>query len=395
MTYLYETPDPSIHGVLLPELEEDYEFDFGIFFMDMDDDVRIPETLRHRPPLPNSSDYGYGVEFLSKFSAARDERYDPPSEQQRRIDEAVFKVGSPQKAERKPFTALYQEYWQDDMDNEEELEFSSKSFLQIPNNPNVAYKSGNYLLSKAPGRQVHLTCHRTRWVIYKEGQYITANESIALHNAAKQGLPVPRIFCRERLYASFDGDEDIYSIKMSYIAGQPLTKTWVTLTHEERVDVFTQVRNMLLRLTVPEEAPGFIGSCDGEDIRDSRIAKTHFGPICRNEREFNNYLISTIAAAPDSVKKTYRRKLNKRRHRIVFCHGDLSPDNIIVDEHMRVVGLLDWEDAGYYPECWENIKFYSRPSMVSGWHEYGKYLLPNVFEEEVNDFLEVRKYQLA
>lgn len=238
-----------------------------------------------------------------------------------------------------------------------------------------------------------MTCHRTRWVIYKEGQYISANEGIALHHARKQGLPVPRIFCREKLYANFQGDDDIFSIKMSYIAGRTLTKTWVTLTHEEKVNVFTQVRNMLLHLRIPEEAPSFIGGCDGDEIRDSRIAKTYFAPACRNEKEFNKYLMSTISAAPAAVKRDYQRKLNKKTHRIVFCHGDLSPDNIIVDEHMRVIGLLDWEDAGYYPECWENIKFYSRPAMVNEWHEYGKYLLPNVFEDEVRDFLEVRKYQ--
>lgn len=249
-------------------------------------------------------------------------------------------------------------------------------------------------MSRAPGRQVHLTCHRRRWVVYKEGQYITANEAVALRNAGRQGLPVPRVFCREKLYASFQGDQDIYSIKMSFIPGQPLTRSWNTLTHEERIDVFTQVRNMLLRLTIPEEAPNFIGSCDGEDIRDSRILNTHFGKICRNEKEFNRYLVSTISDAPSSVRRDYARKLNQRRHRIVFCHGDLSPDNIIVDSYMRVVGLLDWEDAGYYPECWENIKFYSRPPMVPGWHEYGRYILPNTFEEEVNDFLEVQKYQL-
>ena len=253
---------------------------------------------------------------------------------------------------------------------------------------------GNYLLSRAPGRQVHLTCHRRRWVIYKEGQYITANESVALHNAAKQGLPVPRVFCRERLYAAFDGDEDIYSIKMSYIAGTTLTKIWNTLTHEEIIDVLTQVRNMLLHLTIPEEAPKFIGSCDGEDLRDSRTEHTHFGPICKNEREFNKYLVSTISEAPATIRRDYARKLNQRKHRIVFCHGDLAPDNIILDEHMRVIGLLDWEDAGYYPEYWENIKFYSRPPMVRSWHEYGKYILPNMYEEEVNDFLEVQKYQV-
>lgn len=123
MTYLYDTPDPSLHGVLLPELEEDLEFDFGIFYMD---EIKPPETLRHRPELPDASDFGFGVCLLGKFPQARDERHDPPSEPQRRADEAIFRVGSPQKTERKPFTALYQEYWQDNMDNEEELEFASE-----------------------------------------------------------------------------------------------------------------------------------------------------------------------------------------------------------------------------------------------------------------------------
>ncbi|KAJ4147332.1 hypothetical protein LMH87_001863 [Akanthomyces muscarius] len=333
MTYLYETPDPTIHGILLPQLDNNLEFDFGIFFMDDMDDVKVPETLRHRPPLPEIRDYGHGIELI---------------------------VGSPQKLERKPFAALYQEYWQDNMDNDvdEELEFSS-----------------SYLLSRAPGRQVNLACHRTRWVVYKEGQFVSSNESVALRNAGQQGLPVPKVFCRERLYAA--GGEDIYSIKMSYIAGQALTRIWVTLTHEERIDVFTQVRNMLLHLSIPDSAPKVIGSCDGLDIRDSRLAKTHFGPI-----------------SPVTIRRDYLRKLNQKRHRVVFCHCDLSPDNIIVNEHMQVIGLLDWEDAGYYPEYWENFKFYSRPEMVNGWHEYGKYILPHIFDEEVKDFMEVRKYQL-
>ncbi|KAM3545439.1 hypothetical protein ARSEF1564_001601 [Beauveria bassiana] len=385
MTYLYDTPDPTIHGILLPQLDDDLEFDFGIFYMDDMDDmdtIKIPETLRHRPPLPITRDYGLGIELIGKPVQCRDERNDHPSEPQRRMDEAVFKVGSPQKLERKPFSALYQEYWQDNMDNDndEELEFSRLTM------------QGNYLLSRAPGRQVNLACHRTRWVVYKEGQFITSNESIALRNAGEQGLPVPKIFCRERLYSV--GSEDIYSIKMSYIAGRSLTKIWVTLTHEERIDVFKQVRVMLLRLTVPENAPKFIGSCDGLDIRDSRLAKTHFGPICKTEKDFNKYLVSTISTAPVNIRRDYLRKLNQKRHRIVFCHGDLSPDNIIVNEYMQVIGLLDWEDAGYYPEYWENIKFYSRPEMVNGWHEYGKYILPHAYDEEVKDFLQIRQYQL-
>lgn len=180
---------------------------------------------------------------------------------------------------------------------------------------------------------------------------------------------------------------------MSYIPGRPLTKTWVTLTHDEKIDIMAQVRNMLLHLTIPDEAPNMIGSCDGLEIRDSRIVNTHFAPVCHDEREFNKWMVTTIASAPPDVRRDYHRKLNSRKHRIVFCHGDLSPDNIIINEYLKVVGLIDWEDAGYYPEYWENLKFYGRPAMVPEWHKYGKYILPSRYDDEVHEYLEVQQYQ--
>ncbi|KAL4937125.1 hypothetical protein BDV06DRAFT_216137 [Aspergillus oleicola] len=46
--------------------------------------------------------------------------------------------------------------------------------------------------------------------------------------------------------------------------------------------------------------------------------------------------------------------------RIVFTHGDLRRDNIIVEmaeDHSYVVtGLIDWEYSGFYPEYYEAAK---------------------------------------
>ncbi|RJE24597.1 Phosphotransferase enzyme family [Aspergillus sclerotialis] len=45
---------------------------------------------------------------------------------------------------------------------------------------------------------------------------------------------------------------------------------------------------------------------------------------------------------------------------IVFTHGDLRPDNIVVDmgngSEWIVTGLLDWEYSGFYPEYYEAVK---------------------------------------
>ena len=41
---------------------------------------------------------------------------------------------------------------------------------------------------------------------------------------------------------------------------------------------------------------------------------------------------------------------------IVFTHGDLGPQNIMV-ENGHISGIVDWEQAGWYPEYWERESY--------------------------------------
>ncbi|OAA64973.1 Aminoglycoside phosphotransferase [Cordyceps fumosorosea ARSEF 2679] len=44
---------------------------------------------------------------------------------------------------------------------------------------------------------------------------------------------------------------------------------------------------------------------------------------------------------------------------LVFCHGDLSAHNVIVDpETLKVKAIIDWEHAGFYPKEFEGLYFY-------------------------------------
>ena len=48
---------------------------------------------------------------------------------------------------------------------------------------------------------------------------------------------------------------------------------------------------------------------------------------------------------------------HRRQHPLVFTHNDLFPRNIMVDEPTgRVLAILDWESAGWFPEHWEYCK---------------------------------------
>lgn len=46
----------------------------------------------------------------------------------------------------------------------------------------------------------------------------------------------------------------------------------------------------------------------------------------------------------------------RSQHRIVFTHGDFNLRNVLVTSDGRFSGLVDWENAGWYPEHWEYTK---------------------------------------
>jgi Ser/Thr protein kinase RdoA (MazF antagonist) len=46
---------------------------------------------------------------------------------------------------------------------------------------------------------------------------------------------------------------------------------------------------------------------------------------------------------------------------LVFCHNDLSANNVIVDpETLNIRAIIDWEYSGFFPAEFE-ARFYTRP----------------------------------
>ena len=57
----------------------------------------------------------------------------------------------------------------------------------------------------------------------------------------------------------------------------------------------------------------------------------------------------------------------KDNHSIVFSHGDMHAHNILIQDG-HVVGILDWEMAGWYPEYWEWCKaLWAENWEMEGW----------------------------
>jgi hypothetical protein len=104
----------------------------------------------------------------------------------------------------------------------------------------------------------------------------------------------------------------------------------------------------------------FIGSVDGFVCNDQIFANRAFkyGPY-EGEEAFRAGIAKSLRAcdanpAWTEVAISFVQAMPKH-DRIVLTHGDLVPRNILV-RNGNVVGIVDWEMAGFYPEYWEYVK---------------------------------------
>ncbi|KIY46410.1 kinase-like protein [Fistulina hepatica ATCC 64428] len=166
-------------------------------------------------------------------------------------------------------------------------------------------------------------------------------------------IPVPRII------ASARGHGHCFML-MTRVKGFNLEHVWETLTNEERSMIVSQLRAFIAELRTLSPPPcvpeGAISSLYHQPVHDIRFASIKpCGPF-PSEGSFNDFLIqeaSSFVWRPE--ERAIIRSQLRHDHRIVFTHGDLTPRNILV-QGGKVVAVIDWEDAGWFPEHWEVIK---------------------------------------
>ncbi|KAL4244585.1 Protein kinase-like domain superfamily protein [Abortiporus biennis] len=187
-------------------------------------------------------------------------------------------------------------------------------------------------------------------VVIKLDPIISTQESdIMRFVRSKTRIPVPRILLSTK-------DETRYYMLMTRAGGVSLECTWPTLTPSQRNNVIEQLRSYIAQLrSIPHSHPGTICSIDFGPCRDGRVASAEaFGPF-KDEAAFNDYLIDVAEMWMDPSMLPEIRSRMKNDHSIVFTHGDLAPRNIMVKGD-RITGIIDWENAGWYPEHWEYVK---------------------------------------
>ncbi|KAF2757104.1 kinase-like protein [Pseudovirgaria hyperparasitica] len=213
-------------------------------------------------------------------------------------------------------------------------------------------------------------------VVLKKGRRLKLDEKYALEFAAHINLPVPQVYNAQK-----DSGEGETSLWMEYIHGDRLDLVWPSMTECEKDHICNQLREILETMRSAPSTNRRIGSCSDGSARDLRQYSDYSGGPFLDEASFNLFYCDLVQTTPSPVLEALHQQL-RTDHRIVFSHCDLSQHNILV-KNGKITGLLDWEYAGWYPEHWEYIKLFDRPSKHVDWKNRARQIFPQSYSLEL------------
>ncbi|RMZ90941.1 hypothetical protein DV736_g1833, partial [Chaetothyriales sp. CBS 134916] len=186
------------------------------------------------------------------------------------------------------------------------------------------------------------------WCV-KYGQLVSLSEAASMRFIAEHtSVPVPRVICAFTRHG-------ITYIVMERIDGEIIGKGWLNRSAESQSKILSQVKQMIKEIRAIPPPPGQgVANVDGGPVYDGRLPgpSQYFGPF-RNIEEFHRKLRTGMDYNPGNDPKLNELvDLHGGSWPLVFTHGDLSSLNILARGD-KVVGIVDWETAGWFPAYWE------------------------------------------
>lgn len=163
----------------------------------------------------------------------------------------------------------------------------------------------------------------------------------------------------------------------SYLPGQRLTEVWPHLGVQEKGSMMAELELILYKLrsiNCPPNQP--LGGVAGEGCKDlRRHVRRNSSPIY-TAADHDNFLFSNVRFGSDIYITLLRSLATDGAGEICLCHGDIRPDNILVqqgeDGIYTLCGLVDWEFSGFYPSHYESTKATNclGTNETSDWYGY-------------------------
>lgn len=221
----------------------------------------------------------------------------------------------------------------------------------------------------------------SRRLLVKTGSDVRLAEAATMRFIAKNtNIPVPKVL------SAFARKGNAY-IVMEKVQGQELAKIWHHISDQTRAGLLDQLRQMVDELRALQPPTEFaVGTCIGGSLQDFRQSRApppvRFGPF-KTIQDFHSWLRDGLKQGQaENMEQAELSEVNEIIARQegpwpppVFTHGDLNPSNILVRDD-RIVGIIDWEMAGWYPHYWEYTSL-----------KIGSDLVNPIWDENIDKFL--------
>lgn len=183
------------------------------------------------------------------------------------------------------------------------------------------------------------------------------------------------------------------------VPGRPLPQTSINANQFSDAQLATFVDTVhgwlvqLRQLAPPSSGPAVCGFM-GTPFISYRISHHEpIGPFASLKEFHSQYFCTLPPQCADNQLRTLSTRMHERPYRICFTHGDLSPNNILVDENYVPVGLIDWGCAAWLPEYWELTSSLYLRQRYRGWMQVFQSALPG-YDEELAVEMELWEYSM-
>ncbi|GAB1732857.1 hypothetical protein NU195Hw_g2659t1 [Hortaea werneckii] len=212
-------------------------------------------------------------------------------------------------------------------------------------------------------------------------------------------VPTPRIY-------GWTQDQGQTFLYMQLISGDPLSKRWDNLPSDEKLSISEQLKPMvatwqgLKRRDCPASNQLLLSQLGGQALRDVMFQDGENYPAGPFEsvRDFNDAfarLAHPTAAVDDMDPREAFVELRGLTDDMpaVFAHADLDLSNILITKteegSAQVKAIIDWHQAGWYPQHWEWLKAQSVGQFGSDWVVH---YLPKFLQLPPDDYHEAFEY---
>ena len=140
---------------------------------------------------------------------------------------------------------------------------------------------------------------------------------------------------------------------MSHVHGMPVSSL-DTLTEEQQTLIADTLRDWLNQLQYLRSPHGRV-LCGylGGSFTSYRIHRTCFVGPFQSQNRFHEHPCCAITSSHDPKVSSLAAIIRQKRYDISFVHGNVSPENVLINNKGIPIGLIGWECSAWMPSYWD------------------------------------------